>query len=131
MAAHESQLAVLGPVRIPFQEMLDLRRLAILVSAEDADIEIEARIFEVIRIAAVKGGLLLRSENEPDVVVAFETIEVVSAALVKGDHVGAQSRFLFALLFDFRDDLLAGRGGLLRRHARFQRRLDARRYILG
>ena len=56
--------------------MLDLRRLAVFVSAENADIEIEAGIFEIVRIAAVKGDLLLRREDEPHVVVAFVTIKM-------------------------------------------------------
>ena len=43
MSAHESQFAIARSFRIPFQEMLDLGRLAVFVSAENADIEIEAR----------------------------------------------------------------------------------------
>ena len=96
MTADERQLAVAGSLRIPFQEMLDLRRLAVLVSAEDADIEIVARILEIIRIASVKRDLFLRREDEAHVVVAFVAIEMVNAALVERDHIGAQSGFLLA-----------------------------------
>ncbi len=114
MTAHERQFALLRSLRIPLQEMLDFGRLAVFVGAEDADIEIEPRIFEVIRIPAVKSDLLLGSKDQPHVVVTFETIKVIRAALVKRDHIRAQSGFFFALLFNFRDDLLPRRRRLVR-----------------
>ena len=84
--------------------MLDLGRLTIFVGAEDTDIEIEARIFEVIGITAVKGDLLFRREDEPDIIVAFISIQIVVAALIEGYHVRAQTGLVFALLLDLSDD---------------------------
>ena len=110
--------------------MLDLCRLAVFVGAEDTDIEIEARIFEIIRIAAVKSDLLFGSKDKPYVVVTLGTIKVIGAALVKRDHIGTQSCFFFALLFDIRDRLLARGGGLLRAHPRLQRGGNPHRYVL-
>src|SRR5205814_3196678 len=98
MSTHEDQLTILWPVRIPFQEMLDLGRLSVFVRAKNADIQIVTRILEVIRIAAVKRDLLFRREHEPDVVVALESIKMIGAALIKCDDVRAQPRFFFALL---------------------------------
>ena len=122
VSADEGQFAIRRPFRVPLQEILGLRRLAILVGAEDADIEIEARILEVVRIAAVKGDLLLGREDEPDIVVTFVAIQIVDAALVERDHVGAKTSLVFALLLDLGDDvclrlagLVAGQAG---RHAR-------------
>ena len=74
MAADEGQLAVLGTVRIPFQEMFHLGRLSVFVSAEDANIEIEAWILKVVRVAAIKRDLLFRREDQTDVGVTLETI---------------------------------------------------------
>src|SRR5207248_3652586 len=119
---------VLGTVRIPFQEMLHLGRLPVFVSAENTDIEIKARVLEVIRVAAIKSNLLFWREDEPHVVVTLETIKVIRAALIKGDDVRAQSCFFFALFFDLRDRLLACGRRLLRAHSRLQRRGDAWRY---
>ena len=70
----EGKLAVLGPFRIPLQEVLDFRGLAVLVGPEDADVEVETRILEIVGIAAVERHLFLRRENEADVVIAFEPI---------------------------------------------------------
>src|SRR6266567_9442915 len=130
MTANERELAILRPIRIPFQEVLDLRRLAVFVGAEDTDIEIEARVIEIVRVAAVKSDLLFGSKDKPYVVVTLETIKVIGAALVKRDHVGTQSSLLFAFSFDIRDRLLARGGGLLRAHPRLQRGGNPRRYVL-
>ena len=76
--------------------MLDLGRLPVFVSAENADIEIEARVFEIVRIAAIKRDLLLRREDQAHVIVAFEAIKMVDAALIKRDDIGAQAGLFFA-----------------------------------
>ena len=73
----------LGPLRIKLQKIVDLRRLPIFVNAKDANIEIVTRVFEIVRVAAVKRDLLLRRENEPYVVVTFVAIEMIGAALIQ------------------------------------------------
>src|SRR6266404_3692170 len=98
MTADESKFAIGRAFRVPLQVMFGLGGLAVFVSAENADIEIEARVLKVIRIAAVEGGLLFGRENDPHIVVAFVAIQIVNAALVEGDHIGAQSGRVFAFL---------------------------------
>src|SRR5436190_16645511 len=100
MAAYETQFVIGRAFAVPLQEMLDLGRLAVFVSAKDANIEIETRILEIVRVTAVKSHLFLRSENDPHVVAALITIQIVDATLVERDHVRTQSRFFFALLLD-------------------------------
>ena len=75
----------------PLQVVLDLGRLAVLVDAEEADVEVVARILEVVRIAAEEGDLLLRGEDQAHVGVLLEAIEVILAALVERDDVAAQA----------------------------------------
>ena len=88
--------------------MLGLGWLAIFVSAEDADIEIVAWILEVIGIAAVERRLLLGREDDPHIVVAFVAIQIVDAALIERDHIGAQPGRVLALFFN------RGNGGMAR-----------------
>ncbi len=63
MPGDEHQLIVVNTLRRPFQIMLDLRRLAVFVDAEQAEIEIEPRIFKIVRIAAKEGDRLLGSKH--------------------------------------------------------------------
>ena len=114
----------------PFQVMLDLGRLVVLVDAEEADVEIVARILEVVRVAAVKGDLLLRGEDQPDVGVLFEAIKVILPALVERDHVAAQAGLVERFLLDLGHDGAAGREGLSALHVRLDRRLDALGHVL-
>src|SRR5437588_13045753 len=83
--------------------MLDPRRLPIFINPENTDIEIEAGIFEIVRIAAVKSHLLLWRENYPDVVVTFVTIKMIEPALIKRNDIGSHARVDFAFLFDLRN----------------------------
>ena len=69
--------------------MLGLGWLAIFVSAENADIEIVTRILEVIGIATVERRLLFWREDDPHIVVAFVAIQIVNAAPIKRNHIGA------------------------------------------
>ena len=91
MAGDEDQLSVLGARLAPFQIMLDLGRFAVFVDAEEADVQIVARILEIVRIAAEKGDLLLRREDQPHVGVVFVRVEVIQPALVERDHVAPQA----------------------------------------
>ena len=67
MAGDEDQLVVRDAVLAPLQIVLDLGRLVVLVDAEEADVEVEARVLEVVRVAAEEGDLLLGREDEADV----------------------------------------------------------------
>src|SRR4051812_736310 len=100
MTANERQLVVGWAFAVPLQVMLDLRRLAVFVSAEDADVEVEPGILEVIGIAAVKRDLLFRSKDQANVVITLVAVKVELAALIKGHHIRTQPGFFFALFFD-------------------------------
>src|SRR2546429_8406903 len=93
--------------RVPFQVMFDLGGLPIFISPENADIEIETGIFEIVGIAAVKSHLLFGRENDADVVVTFVAVKMISAALIKRNDIRAQTRFFFAFLFDLRNRFLS------------------------
>ena len=67
--------------------MLDLRWLAIFVNAEQADIEIVARILEIVGITAEESHLLFGGEDQADVVIALVSIEMVRAALIQGNDI--------------------------------------------
>ena len=84
MSGNENQFVLAGAGLAPVQVMLNLRRLAVFVGAEKADIQIVAREFEVVRVAAEEGDLLFRREDQPHIGVLFEAIKVILAALVQG-----------------------------------------------
>ena len=108
MPGDEDQLIVRRPGRAPLQVMLDLGRLAVLVGAEEADVQVEARILEVVRVAAVEGDLLFGGEDQADIGVFLEAVEVVLAALVERDDVAAQPGLVQRFLLDVGHDAAAG-----------------------
>src|SRR5439155_5423215 len=116
MTADESEFAVGGPVRTEFQIIVDLCRLAVFVGAKDANIEIETRVFKVVRVAAEKSDLLFGRKNEAHVIVTFVPVKMVSATLIKRDDVRTQSSLVFAFFLDRRNRTPTGIGSLLARH---------------
>ena len=86
-AANKNQFAVGRPLGIEFKKVLDLRWLAIFVNAEQADIEIVARILEIVGITAEESHLLFGGEDQADVVIALVSIEMVRAALIQGNDI--------------------------------------------
>src|SRR5207237_837098 len=94
MAGDENEIVFRGAFLAPFQIMLDLRGLAVFVSAKEADIQVEPRVFEVIRITTEESNLLFGREDQPDIGVAFEAIKVIEPSLVKRDHIAAQTGFV-------------------------------------
>ena len=129
-AAYENKFAVVGPIGIEFEKVLDLCGLAIFVHPKKADIEIVPGILEVVGITAEEGHLLLRREDQPHVVITFVLVKVVGAALVKCDDIRPQPGFIFAFLFNGSDGRVARLGSLIARHAGFQCAGDARGYVL-
>ena len=72
MAGNEHQLAVARAGEAPFQVVFDLGRLAVLVDAEEADVEVVSRVLEVVRVAAEEGDLLLGRKDQPHIRVFLE-----------------------------------------------------------
>ena len=130
MAGDEHQFAVARAGLAPLQVMRRLRGLAVLVGAEQADVEVEARVLEVVRVAAEEGDLLFGREDQPDVGVFLVAVEVILAALVEGDHVAAQAGLVERLLFDGGHDRAAGLEGGFVRQAGRDRGVHARGDIL-
>ena len=86
-----------------------MSRLVVLVDAEEADVEVVARVLEVVRVAAEEGDLLLGGEDEADVGVLLERVQVVLAAGVERDDVGADALGLVGVgLLDLGDLRLRG-----------------------
>ena len=104
----EDQLAVGRPARRPLQVVLDLGRLAVLINAEEADVEVIAGIFEIVRIAAEEGDVLFGREDQADVGVFLVAIEMVLTAVVKRDDIAPQARLLRRFLLDGVHDRAAG-----------------------
>ena len=128
MSGDESQLAIAGAIRLPLQVVRRLGRLAVLVGAEERDVEIVAGILEVIGIAAEERDGKFRRKHQPDVVILFVFVEVVHRARVQRHHVAANVAAGALLLqrshrFALR---LAGIGG---RHARLRRAVHLRGHI--
>ena len=94
MAGDENEFTVGGAGLAPLEIMRRPGGLAVLVCAEQADIEVEAGVFEVVRVAAVKGDLFFGCEHEPDVRVFLVAIKMVLAALVERDHLAAQASLI-------------------------------------
>ena len=130
MAGDEDQLVRPGAFGAPLQEVIGLERFAVLVDAEESHIQVVARIGEVIRVAAVEGGLLLRRKDQAHVGVSLVLVEPVLTAVVKRDHIGAQTGLVFALLGDGRNLSIASLQRLGVVGYAFGRALHPRRNIL-
>ena len=104
MPCHEDQVALLRALA-PFQVMGRPGRLAVLVGAEEGDVEVVAGELEVVRVAAEEGDGEFGGEHEADVGVFLVRVEVIAPAPVKGDDVAPQSRPVERLLLDLGDRL--------------------------
>jgi hypothetical protein len=62
-AAYENKFAVVWPIGIEFEKVIDLCRLAVFVHPKKADIEIIPRVLKVVGVTAEEGHLLLRRED--------------------------------------------------------------------
>src|SRR5437773_3305967 len=126
MTRDEHQIPVCGALWVPFQVIRALDRLAVFVDPEQREVEVVARIREVVRIASEESSLVLGSENQPHVRVLLVAVEPVFTALIERDHVGPQAGLLQALAFDVGYRFLSDRelvSGVLRA---LQRVLDPR-----
>src|SRR5690349_24070855 len=90
MAADEDQLARLRAGPAEPEEILRLRRPAVLVGAKQGDVEVVAREVEVVRIAAEERDRLFRDKDQADILEAVIPVEMVAAAVIEIDHVAAR-----------------------------------------
>ena len=66
--------------------------MTVFVCAQQADVEVEARKVEVVRISAELGDLELRRENQAHIVVAFVAIQIVDTTVVQRDNIATNAR---------------------------------------
>ena len=90
------------------QVVLGMQGLSVLVNAEEADVQVEAGVLEVVGVAAEEGDRLLRGEDQPHVGVTPGLVEVVAGAVVERDDPAVQAGAVLRLLLDGEDGLAAG-----------------------
>ncbi len=126
----EHQFPVVRTFAAPLQIVIHFDRNAVFVSAEERDVQVVARILEVVRIAAEKGDIELRREHQPHVGVLLVAIEMILAAVVKRDHIAAQPGTVERFLFNRIDGRAPRSLSRARGHLGLDRRVDARGDIL-
>ena len=92
VADHEREVAFLRAVRAPAVVLIDVRRLAVLVDAEERHVHVVPRIREVVGVAAEAGRVGLRHEHQAGLGPAVEPVQLVLAAVVHGDHFAVRAR---------------------------------------
>ena len=117
VARDEGQVAGFEPALGPLEEVLGLVRLAVLVDAEDREVQVVAGEGEVVGVAAEEGDLLLGGEDQPHVRVLLVAVDPVLAALVEGDVLAGEAALLLHGLLELLDLGLAQLQGLLVRRA--------------
>src|SRR5262249_24525520 len=91
MPRDQDQIAVARAAGTESQVIAHPRRLIVLVRAEQTDVEVVPRVFEIVGIAAEERDRQLWSEHQTDIGVTLVAVEVKLRALVQRDHVAAQS----------------------------------------
>ena len=130
IAGDEHQLAIGRALRIPLEIVLALDGPAVLIHAEQREIQVVAGIREVVGIAAKERDLLLRREDDPHIRVFLVAIQPVFPALIERDHVGAEAGLFQAFALDGGDRVLALGEFLLRVARSLQGVLYAGRHVL-
>src|SRR5262245_45324309 len=102
MAGDEYKIAFARPLRAPFEKVLDLCGLAVLVDAKEAEIQTETRILEVVRVAAECGDAMLRGHDQSHVRVLLVAVQMIQPAMIECDDVAAQPSLLLRFLLNLR-----------------------------
>src|SRR5262252_9447748 len=117
MTGDKNELVVAYPCWRPLQVVVQMGRLVILIDAEEGDVEVVARIFEVIGIPAEEGDVKLRREHQADIRVLLVLVKVVDLPRIKGDYVATETSSSCAILLDLRHRGALGLANVCRRHA--------------
>src|SRR5947209_17066369 len=102
MTADKHKLVVAHAIGGPLEVILKTYRLVVLVSAEERNVEVVARVLEVVWVPTEEGNGELRREDQPYVVVFLVLIKVIDRARVERDHIAAQPGGLVAFSFKLR-----------------------------
>src|SRR4029077_15997114 len=81
ISGDEYKLAIHSSWSAPLQVVCALDRQVLLIHPEEADVEIVARIFEIIRVASKECCILLGREDQPHIGVFLVAIQMVRAAV--------------------------------------------------
>src|SRR5688500_11807736 len=103
MPNHEDEIPIPGALLGPFEIILNLDWLVILVGPNQRHIYVEAWKVKVVGIAAKECRLKFRHKDQPNICILFVTIKIVLTALIEGNNVGSQSRCLERFAFDTAD----------------------------
>ena len=102
MAGDEDQISLRDSLGRPFQIIVEVSRLVVLVYAEEGDIEIVPGKGEVVGIAPEKRDIKLRREHQPHISVLLILVQVVNLSGIENHDVAAQSRAGSAVFLDLR-----------------------------
>src|SRR5882724_2772078 len=109
--------------------MLRLRRLAVLIGAEESHVEVVTRIGEVVVVASEERDLLFDRKDQSKVGVLLESIQPVFAAAVQRDDLALHAGLPDRLFFYGGGDGLALVARFFVRSARLDRRLHASGHV--
>ncbi len=130
MPGDKYELAIAHASGAPAQVMLHLGRFALFINPEQADIQIVARVLEIIGVASEEADIRFRRENQPHIRIAFVTIERILAALEERHHIAAQTSGLERLLLQTAHHFAPCLERLFGAHFGLDRRIDAFGHIL-
>ena len=100
IAGNKNEVAVLDAGGGPFEVVVEMRGLIVLVDAEEADVQIVAGILKIVGVAAEKGGIEFGREDQTHIGVLLIFVKVVHRAGVERDHVATLLGLGGTLLFD-------------------------------
>ena len=133
VADHEHGVAALHPGLAPAEEALaGVERIAVLVDAQEGEVEGVARVGEIVGVAAEVADGQLGRHHHAHVGVAPEDVGRGASAVVERDHLHFEAGVLApVLLGDAGRDLLLGRCARLRAGLRFVDALQGRVHLRG
>ena len=124
MSRDENQFILPHPLLGPAQIVFGVRGLVIFVDAEERDVQVVARVREIVRIATEECRVEFGREHQAHVRVLFVFVEVVDFARVECHYVATQPGRAGAIFFDPRHGRPLRPPCLGRRHLRLRRCLD-------
>ena len=89
MPRNKDQVAILHAGRRPGKVMIEVSRLVVFVNSKESDVEVIARIGEVIRVAAEEGDIEFRRKHQPHIRVLFVLVQVVHLTRIEDHHIAA------------------------------------------
>src|ERR1700682_5261733 len=107
MPGREHKITVFNACRRPPEIVRRLDGPSIVVDPRQRKIEVEARIHEIVRIAAEKCYSRFGSEHQANIGPHPISIEVISPAAVERHHFTAKTRLFLALVLECRDRRVA------------------------